>query len=75
MRDTGLLPLLVSLQDSSNETISVQAPTCLDHVANIRTSFDAECEEPLSWGEYRVLDLVDSDDNSAVSFEEAMVWK
>lgn len=74
MRDTGLLPLLVEFQDSSIETVSVQAATCLDHVANIRTSFDVECEEPLSWGEYRVLDLVDSDDDSAASslFEEAL---
>ena len=72
MRDTGLLQLLVSLQDSLIESISVQAATCLDHVAHIRTSFNAECEEALSWGEYRVLDLVDSDDDSAISFEEAM---
>jgi len=72
MRDTGLLPLLVSLQDSSIETVSVEAATCLDHVANIRVSFDAESEEPLAWGEFRVLELFDSDDDSAVSFEEAM---
>jgi len=72
MRDTGLLPLLVSLQDSSIENVSVETATCLDHVANFRVSFDAESEEPLAWGEYRVLDLVDSDDDSAISFEEAM---
>jgi hypothetical protein len=71
-RDTGLLPLLVGLQDSSIEAVSVQAATCLDHVAKIQTSFDVECEEPLSWGEYRVLELVDSDDVSAASFEEAV---
>eukprot|EP00984_Skeletonema_dohrnii_P028280 scaffold18198_cov134-Skeletonema_dohrnii-CCMP3373.AAC.7 len=72
MRDTGLLPLLVNLQDSSIETVSIEAANCLDHVANVRVSFDAESDEPLAWGEYRVLDLVDSDDDSAVSFEEAM---
>ena len=71
-RDTGLLPLLVGLQDSSIEAVSAQAATCLDHIANIQTSFDVECEEPLFWGEYRVLDLVDSDDDSASSFEEAL---
>ncbi len=38
MSDTDLLPLLVRLQDSLIETISVQASTCLDHVAHIRTS-------------------------------------
>ena len=73
MRETGLLPLLVDLQDSSIGDVSERAITCLERLANIRSSFDAESRQALAWGEYRILDLVDSDDDeSSVSCEEAL---
>jgi len=55
MKDTGLLPTLVGLQDSPLDTVSEQALTCLEHIAAIRSAFDAESKEPLAWGEYRVI--------------------
>lgn len=74
MKDTGLLQLLVDLQDSPLDAVSEQALTCLEHIAAIRSAFDAESKEPLAlaWGEYRVLELVDSDEDSLDSFEEAL---
>jgi hypothetical protein len=73
MRETGLLTLLVDLQYSSLGDVSEEAITCLEHIANIRSSFDNESGEALAWGEYMMLDLVDSDDDgSSVSCEEAV---
>jgi hypothetical protein len=73
MRETGLLTLLVDLQYSSLGDVSEEAITCLEHIANIRSSFDNESGEALAWGEYMMLDLVDSDDDGgSVSCEEAL---
>ena len=72
MRDTGLLQTLMGLQDSPIDIVSKNAVTCIEHIAAIRTSFDAGSKDPLAWGEYRVLELVDSDEDSSDSFEEAL---
>ena len=72
MRVTCLLPLLVSLQDSPIDDVSEKAIACLEHVSGIRSAFNAESKDLLAWGEYRMLDLVDSDAESLVSFEEAI---
>ena len=73
MKESGLLSTLVDLQYSSVGDVSEAAITCLEHIANIRSSFDAESGDALAWGEYAFLDLVDSDDDgSSVSFEEAL---
>jgi hypothetical protein len=73
MRESGLLSSLVDLQYSSLGDVSEAAITCLEHIANIRSSFDAESGDALAWGEYAFLDLVDSDDDeSSVSCEEAL---
>jgi hypothetical protein len=73
MRETGLLTSLVDLQYSSLGDVSEAAITCLEHISNIRSSFDSESGDALAWGEYLMLDLVDSDDDgSSVSCEEAV---
>ena len=54
IRETGLLPLLVDLQNSSHSDISEAAITCLEHLSKICSSFDAESGEALAWGEYRI---------------------
>eukprot|EP00985_Skeletonema_marinoi_P024833 scaffold17648_cov70-Skeletonema_marinoi.AAC.1 len=72
MKDTGLLPTLVRLQDSPIDIVSEKAFACLEHITNIRTTFEVEGKESLAWGEYQMLEIVDSDEESSVSYEEAL---
>eukprot|EP00985_Skeletonema_marinoi_P018102 scaffold10050_cov117-Skeletonema_marinoi.AAC.4 len=72
MKDTGLLPTLVRLQDSRIDIVSEKAFACLEHITNIRTTFEVEGKESLAWGEYQMLEIVDSDEESSVSYEEAL---
>jgi hypothetical protein len=73
MSVTGLLPLLVNLQDSPLEDVAESAITCLEHIGKIQSVFATKSGETLAWGEYRMLELVDSDeDEISVLCEEAL---
>ena len=74
VKEAGFLAALVRLQDSSNDTVSEKATSCLEDIANERSSYHVESSNTLAWGEYRMLQLVDSDDEEGSTFsaEEAV---
>ncbi len=73
MSDTGLLPMLVDLQDSPLVDVADSAISCLERISKIKSVFATKSGETLAWGEYRMFELVDSDeDESSVSCEEAL---
>jgi hypothetical protein len=73
MSVTGLLPLLVDLQDSPLGDVADSAIACLERISKIKSVFATKSGETLAWGEYRMFELVDSDeDENSVSCEEAL---
>lgn len=74
MSDTGLLPMLVDLQDSSLGDVAEAAICCLEHISKIQSVFATKSGETLAWGEYRVFELVDSDEDEAL-FHVRRHWK
>jgi hypothetical protein len=72
VKETDFLSTLVKLQDSSVGAVAEPAITCLEHIASIKSNFSVETNDPVAWGEYRVLELVDSDDECCDLGEEAI---
>jgi len=62
VKETDFLSTLVKLQYSSVGAVAKSAITCLEHIASIKSNFSVETNDPVAWGEYCVLELVDSDD-------------
>eukprot|EP00985_Skeletonema_marinoi_P006116 scaffold2652_cov148-Skeletonema_marinoi.AAC.5 len=72
MMASNFLSTLVGLQDSPIDSVSEEATSCLQHIMDIKSYYEVESGEHLAWGEYRMLELVDSDEESSFSYEEAL---
>lgn len=72
VNEADFLSTLVRFQDSPVEAISESAITCLRHISDTKSCHFVESGESLAWGEYHTLELVDSDEESCVSYEEVI---
>lgn len=70
--EADFLSTLVKLQDSSVEAVSEAAINCLEHISSLKSCYFVDSDKSLDWGEYHTVELVDSDEESCNSHEEAI---